>query len=79
MKCIVCQDGETQEGVTTVTLARKGHMVVIKDVPADICMSCGEDYVDPHVIREIIELIDKMPEKDILVDVRQYVPGPATC
>jgi YgiT-type zinc finger domain-containing protein len=79
MKCIVCQDGETRAGVTTVTLARKGHMVVVKDVPAEICMNCGEDYVDPHVIREIIDLIDKMPKNDILVDVRQYVPGPATC
>jgi YgiT-type zinc finger domain-containing protein len=79
MKCIVCKDGETRAGFTTVTLARKGHMVVIKDVPADICMNCGEDYVDPCIIREIIALIDRMPKNDILVDVRQYVPGPAAC
>ncbi|MBP1929880.1 YgiT-type zinc finger domain-containing protein [Methanolinea mesophila] len=79
MKCIVCQDGETRAGATTVTLARKGHMVVIKDVPAEICEHCGEDYVDPHIIQDIVASIDKMPENDILVDVRHYVPGPATC
>jgi YgiT-type zinc finger domain-containing protein len=79
MKCIVCQDGETRAGSTTVTLARKGRMLVIKDVPAEICVNCGEDYVDPCIIQEIVALIDKMPKNDILVDVRQYVPGPATC
>ncbi len=79
MKCIVCKDGETRAGVTTVTLARKGLMLVVKNVPAEICINCGEDYVDPCVIQEIIALTDGMSKNGIQVDVRQYVPGPATC
>jgi YgiT-type zinc finger domain-containing protein len=79
MKCIVCKNGETRAGVTTVTLARKGHMLVIKNVPAEICMNCGEDYVNPEVFQEIIALADRMSENDVVIDIRQYMPGPATC
>ena len=79
MKCIVCKDGETRLGVTTVTLARKGLLLVVKNVPAEICMNCGEEYVDPCVIQEIIGLTEGLTNNGVQVDIRQYVPGPATC
>jgi YgiT-type zinc finger domain-containing protein len=79
MKCIVCKDGETRAGVTTVTLVRKGLMLVLKNVPAEICIKCGEDYVDPCVIQEIIALTERVAKNGVRIDVRQYMPGPVTC
>jgi YgiT-type zinc finger domain-containing protein len=38
--------GETEPGTTTVTLTRGETTIVIREVPAQICTICGEDYVD---------------------------------
>ena len=46
MKCVICKHGETKEGTTTVTFDRDGMTLVVKDVPAQVCTNCGEDYVD---------------------------------
>ncbi|MGH2506557.1 MAG: YgiT-type zinc finger protein [Ktedonobacteraceae bacterium] len=45
MKYIICQYGETEPGTTTVALIRDETTIVIRDVPAQICMICGEEYV----------------------------------
>lgn len=46
MKCMICKTGETHAGNTTVTLHRGQTVVVIRDVPAEICEDCGEYYPD---------------------------------
>jgi hypothetical protein len=35
-----CKSGETRLGTTTVTLEREGLTLVMKEVPADICINC---------------------------------------
>ena len=34
MKCIVCHQGETQPGTTTLTFDRAGSTIVARSVPA---------------------------------------------
>ena len=36
MKCVICKQGETLPGVTTVTLERNGLTLVVKSVPARV-------------------------------------------
>jgi YgiT-type zinc finger domain-containing protein len=60
MKCIVCKQDETRTGTTTVTLNRQGATFVFKDVPAQICPSCGEDYLDDAVVRSLLKSADTM-------------------
>ena len=79
MKCIVCKSGETRPGTTTVTLERDGLTLVMKEVPAEICINCGEDYVDESVVHDIMILADKMSQSGAQIDVRRYVPGSVTC
>ena len=79
MKCIVCKSGETRPGTTTVTLERDGLTLVIKEVPAEICINCGEDYVDESVVHDIMILADKMSQSGAQIDVRRYIPGSVTC
>lgn len=77
MKCVICRHGETREGTTTVTFERDGMTLVVKDVPAQVCTNCGEDYVDEQVAREILDIAERMAKSGALVDVRRYVPGSA--
>ena len=77
MKCVICKHGETREGTTTVTFERDGMTLVVKDVPAQVCTNCGEDYVNEQVAREILDIAERMAKSGALVDVRRYVPGSA--
>jgi YgiT-type zinc finger domain-containing protein len=51
MRCVICQYGETEPGTTTIELTRDDRTVVILDVPALICTTCGEEYVDAETDR----------------------------
>jgi len=77
MKCVICKHGETKAGTTTVTFDRDGMTLVVKDVPAQVCTNCGEDYVDAHVAREILAIAESTARSGAQVDVRKYVPGSA--
>ena len=75
MKCVVCKQAETHPGKTTVTLERNGATLVFKDVPAQVCPNCGEDYVDDAVARGLIQSAEDMVASGAQVDIRSY---PAT-
>jgi YgiT-type zinc finger domain-containing protein len=74
MKCSICRIGETRPGMTTVTLEREGLILVMKEVPAEICINCGEDYVGEAATRKIIMMADKMSQSGVQIDVRRYTP-----
>ncbi|HVA79461.1 MAG TPA: type II toxin-antitoxin system MqsA family antitoxin [Candidatus Binataceae bacterium] len=72
MKCVICTDGQTQPGKTTVTLERGGATLVVKGVPARVCDNCGEAYVDEQVTRRLIETAAEALRAGVQVDVREF-------
>ncbi len=73
MKCPICKHGETRSGAVSVTLERNGATVVFKDVPAQVCDTCGEENVDEKTAARTLELFDEAIEKGVVVDVRRYI------
>lgn len=73
MRCVMCKDGETSPGTTTVTLERGTTTVVFKYVPAQVCENCGEAYSDAEVIRQLLQVIEEAAHGGVQVDVRQYI------
>lgn len=70
MKCAICKSGETRDGMTTITFEqegftfeREGFTLVVKEVPAEICMNCGEDYVDETITHEMMGVAEQSGEK----------------
>ncbi len=59
MKCVICQYGETEPGTTTVALTREDTTIAIRDVPALICTTCGEEYVDAAPGRRLSQIAEK--------------------
>jgi YgiT-type zinc finger domain-containing protein len=55
MKCVICKNGETQNGFVTVTLNRGATVIIIKDVPAQVCENCGEYYLSEDISKKILE------------------------
>ena len=59
MKCFVCKAGDVEPGRARAVFDRDGMTVVIEDVPATICGSCGEYYFGA----EVAEIVDKLAER----------------
>jgi YgiT-type zinc finger domain-containing protein len=55
MECTLCQVGTTEKGKVTVTLERDGAIVLIKDVPAEVCINCGHYYLSEEITRLVME------------------------
>lgn len=72
MKCVICKTGNTQPGKTTVTLQREQTVVVIKDVPAQVCEDCGEYYLDDTVARSIYAQADEAVQRHAEVEIIRY-------
>ncbi len=55
MDCALCKVGTTEKGTVTVTLERNGAIVLIKDVPAEVCTNCGHYYLSEEIARSIMQ------------------------
>lgn len=72
MKCVICKKGDTQPGHTTVTLERGGVTLVFKRVPAEVCATCGEAYVDDKTSGELLDTANARAEQGVEVEVQSF-------
>jgi len=72
MKCVICKQGETHAGVTTVLLTRGEATIVIKKVPADICENCGEYYLSDEISGKILTMAEEAIKLNNEVEVIQF-------
>ena len=73
MKCVICKQGKTIAGKVTVTLEREGMTLVIKNVPAQVCGNCGEEYVDEQTTNRLLKTAKTAAKAGVQVEVREYV------
>ena len=66
---MICKNGETKPGTTTVTFEKNGSVVVIKDVPAQICQNCGQYYLNADMSEKVLALAQESVNKGIEVEV----------
>ncbi|MDP2432066.1 MAG: type II toxin-antitoxin system MqsA family antitoxin [Pseudomonadota bacterium] len=72
MKCSICKTGETHPGKTTVTLQRDESVLVIRDVPAEICEDCGEYYLDEVTARRVYADAEQGFIRHVEVEIQRY-------
>ncbi len=70
-RCDLC-GGELKPSVTTLEIWRGEELLVIKDVPADVCQQCHEAYISAEINikldRFLAEYHQHRPER--------YIPVP---
>lgn len=49
MKCVFCGN-ELIKDQQTIERRVKGRLIYIKNIPVDLCASCGEVYVDDDIV-----------------------------
>lgn len=72
MQCVICKNGQTSLGETTVTLERNGTTLVFKSVPAQVCTTCGEDYVDEQTAGRLLAEADRAANTGVQVEIRSF-------
>ena len=72
MKCVICKEGDTRPGETTITLEREETTLVFKKVPARICANCGEAYLEDSISAQLLQTAEEAARAGVLVDVREF-------
>jgi len=72
VKCLICKFGRTAPGRVTVTLERGGSVVVIRDVPAEVCADCGEYYLAEAIAEGAYGLAEDAVARHVEVEVLRY-------
>jgi YgiT-type zinc finger domain-containing protein len=54
MICLICRQAEIVNGLTSVKFVRGEFRLAVNDVPARICPSCKEAYVDEEVALQLL-------------------------
>jgi YgiT-type zinc finger domain-containing protein len=73
MKCTVrgCP-GEYEEKKIIHTVVHRGEIVVIEDVPAEVCAICGDVLFTPETVREIETLLTHRSQPKRTVPLYQF-------
>ena len=72
MKCVICQHGTTKPGLVTVMLERDGCIVILKEVPAEICLNCGEYYLSESVTEVVLQRAEQVVSRRVEVEILRY-------
>ena len=77
MKCAICNYGETQPGFTTIVLEKNGTTLLFRQVPAQICDTCGEEYLSSDTNRTILERASAEMNRGVSLELLNFQPDAA--
>ena len=72
MNCLICRQAELADGLTSVIFERDEMRLVVNHVPARICPSCGEAYVDENIAVQLLREADEMSAAGEMDGVIEY-------
>ena len=70
-QCPMC-GGVMHDGITIAPFFIGNKIIVIKDVPAEICSDCGESYMKSSVVGRIENLLDRIEDLNSEMSVVHY-------
>jgi YgiT-type zinc finger domain-containing protein len=72
MICLICRQAEVVNELTSVKFERSEWHAVISNVPARVCPTCGEAYVEEEVAMQLLRVVKKLSEAGILDPHYEY-------
>lgn len=71
--CPMC-GGNLNLGVATIPFMLERHIVVVKDVPAEVCDTCGEPFMRAIATDAVFTLLRRARDMGAEVTILNYVP-----
>lgn len=72
MKCAICRHGNTLDGRVTIVLDKEQTTLVFKDVPAQVCDNCGEEYLSSETNRKLLKLAKDAIKRGVSLELLKY-------
>lgn len=73
MICLLCRQAETVDGFTSATFERDETRLVVRQIPARVCPSCGEAYMDEDVAVALLRQLEELSATGIMETVIQFL------
>ena len=70
-RCPLC-GGEKRMGTTTFVVDLKFGVVVVRDVPAFVCETCGDAWIDDSVAEKLDTVVADARRKKAIVEVTHW-------
>ncbi|MCK5562009.1 MAG: type II toxin-antitoxin system MqsA family antitoxin [Thermoplasmata archaeon] len=77
MKCTLCNGNLKKENVK-LDLWVDEELVIVEDIPADVCDQCGEKFVSAEVSKEIDKLLKNRANANKKIEVSVLKWGEST-
>jgi YgiT-type zinc finger domain-containing protein len=72
MICLICRQSTVIGGFTSVKFERGEIDLLVKNVPARVCPSCGEAYVDEDVASWLLQNVEEVYRAGRLEEIFDY-------
>ena len=72
MICLLCRQAETVDGFTSAAFERDETRLVVRQIPARVCPSCGEAYMDEDVAVALLRELDELTATGIMETVVKF-------
>ena len=72
MICLICRQSEIVDGLISITFERGEARLVVNKVPAHVCPSCGEAYVNEEVAVQLLGDAEEISEAGMINRVIEY-------
>ena len=66
MICLICRQAQIIDGLTLVTFERGEFRLIVNAVPARVCPSCGEAYVEEALAEQLLSFARQRFEAGML-------------
>ena len=74
--CVMCK-GRTESSKVNHIIDLKGHIIIVKNVPAIVCKQCGEYFLEHPIALKLEKLIDEVEKSCAEIMVLNYLDAVA--
>lgn len=71
MNCIMCKSKLTA-GVVNHIVDINGHIIIIKNVPANVCKQCGEYFVENDIAIKLEQIVEEAEKSKAEVTIINF-------
>jgi YgiT-type zinc finger domain-containing protein len=71
MDCIVCK-GELIKKEVNHIVDIEGQIIIIKNVPAEVCKQCGESFFKNHVALRLEQIVEEIRKNRAEITIVNY-------
>lgn len=70
-RCPIC-NGEKEFSTTTFTVDLGTNLIVVRNTPATVCSTCGEEWISDEVAEQLEAIVAEAKAKNRMVEVIDY-------